>query len=419
MGWSKDFFFLKVQWSLQAVSVPSGGLGLSLNANTTKKSDSENDNDKVNMPSFPSPEPSVSYFDDLDYLKDFENEFPVIVYNDALTSKSDFLTEPSINPQHIDEFNSKDETSFSECDEEEQNVLYINDLFPFNVEGYTEEIMHDFEQRLEIVFGRPVNQGQELFTSHAWSRLFEIKGPLVREFMLEFFSTCKMSDAELGLDEADTLCFQLGGARRSTRAIPNNRDLRDYWIEVSSDRDFLEAAPSYVYIRDPMRRLCHRMVSYNIFGRGQALEKVTATDLIYLRSMDQVTINVRYLLAQYLFRHAEGRKIGARMLGGHFIGRLAAHFGLVSDEGLMGLTVITREPPMIDMDELVKLNICVKVGDTLAWVASGPERQQVVTVGAPKVAKDALVVDEGAPAIPAPVQAPQPPLAASPTKNLP
>ncbi|GJW42767.1 hypothetical protein Tco_0071566 [Tanacetum coccineum] len=83
------------------------------------KTDSENDNDKVNMPSFPSPEPTVSYFDDLDFFKDFENEFPAIVYNDALTSKSDFSTEPVVIPQHIDEFNLKDETSLSECDKEE------------------------------------------------------------------------------------------------------------------------------------------------------------------------------------------------------------------------------------------------------------------------------------------------------------
>ncbi|GKF26498.1 hypothetical protein Tco_0082392, partial [Tanacetum coccineum] len=32
------------------------------------KMDSENDNDKVNMPLLPSPEPTVSYFDDLDYF---------------------------------------------------------------------------------------------------------------------------------------------------------------------------------------------------------------------------------------------------------------------------------------------------------------------------------------------------------------
>ncbi|GJX74066.1 hypothetical protein Tco_0312661 [Tanacetum coccineum] len=95
------------------------------------KTDSENDNDEVNMPSFSSPEPTVSYFDDLDNFKDFEKEFPVIVYNDALMSKLDFLNEPTISPQHIDEFNLKE--SLSEYDEEEQNVLYFNDLFPFNV----------------------------------------------------------------------------------------------------------------------------------------------------------------------------------------------------------------------------------------------------------------------------------------------
>ncbi|GKB88133.1 hypothetical protein Tco_0960405 [Tanacetum coccineum] len=96
------------------------------------KTYSENDN-KVNMPLFSSPEPEVSYFNDLDFFKDFENEFPAIVYNDAITSKSDFLTEPTVSPQHIDEFDLKDETSLFECDEEEQNVLFFNDLFPFNV----------------------------------------------------------------------------------------------------------------------------------------------------------------------------------------------------------------------------------------------------------------------------------------------
>ncbi|GKE95894.1 hypothetical protein Tco_1580749, partial [Tanacetum coccineum] len=97
------------------------------------KMDSKNDNDKVNMPSFSSPEPMVSYFDDLDYFKDFEKEFPAIVYNNAQTSKSDLLTGLILNPLHIDEFNLKDETSLSECDEEEQNILNFNDLFPFNI----------------------------------------------------------------------------------------------------------------------------------------------------------------------------------------------------------------------------------------------------------------------------------------------
>ncbi|GKE62725.1 hypothetical protein Tco_1513092, partial [Tanacetum coccineum] len=97
------------------------------------KTNSENDNEKAGIPSFLPPKPTTSYVDDLDFFKDFENEFPAIIYNDAQMSKSDLLTEPILYPQHIDEFNLKDETSLSECDEEEQNILNFNDLFPFNV----------------------------------------------------------------------------------------------------------------------------------------------------------------------------------------------------------------------------------------------------------------------------------------------
>ncbi|GKE52888.1 hypothetical protein Tco_1488044 [Tanacetum coccineum] len=80
------------------------------------KTDSENDNEKV-VPSIPSPEPAINCFGDLDFFKDFENEFPAIVYNDAQMSKSNLLTELILNPRHIDEFNLNDETSLSEYDE--------------------------------------------------------------------------------------------------------------------------------------------------------------------------------------------------------------------------------------------------------------------------------------------------------------
>ncbi|GJU41103.1 hypothetical protein Tco_1194060 [Tanacetum coccineum] len=271
----------------------------------------------------------------------------------------------------------------------------------YQVEGYTEEIVHDFEDRLETIFRRQVNQvhvldfegltpkmrqdlaerlrmvytgddGQEIFMSHAWRRLFEIRAPLVREFILEFFSTYM-----IGLHTAEEMtedgfkAYWLG----SERVIPDKGDLSDYWIEISSDREFLRATPSYTYIRDPLQRPCHRLISYNISGRGQAPKKVTATDLFYLHIMDRGTTSVPYLLAQYLFKHAEGRKSGSRLSGGHFIGRLAHHFGLVSDDGLRELSVVTRDLPLIDM---------------------GAERQPVAAVATPWDAEDALDVDEGA-----------------------
>ncbi|GJT23233.1 hypothetical protein Tco_0893170 [Tanacetum coccineum] len=155
-------------------------------------------------------------------------------------------------------------------------------------------------------------------------------------------------------------------------------------------------------------RLCHRMIAYSISGRGQAPKKVTGIDLFYLRNMDRGTANVPQLLAQYLFRHAEGRKSGVRLSGGHFIGRLAMHFGLVSDEGLRGLQVVTRELPLIDLHELGRLHICMRYGDTWAWVAQGSERQQAVAAGASEADEAGQAAKEVAREIPGPAQAPPP-----------
>nr|GEV33995.1 hypothetical protein [Tanacetum cinerariifolium] len=130
---------------------------------------------------------------------------------------------------------------------------------------------------------------------------------------------------------------------RSERVISNKGDLSEYWVEISFRRDFWRGAPSYTYIRDLVRRLCH--------------------------SMDRGAANVPYQLAHYLFKHVEGRKSGAILSGEHFIGRLAHHFGLVSDDGLRGLSVVTREIPLINMGELVKLNIFKEIEDDWAWIA--------------------------------------------------
>ncbi|GKB31211.1 hypothetical protein Tco_0870612 [Tanacetum coccineum] len=361
------------------------------------KMDSENNNEKVNLPLFPSPDPTVSCIDDLDFFKDFENEFLAIVYNDALTSKLDFSTEPTLCPQHIDEFDLKDETSLSKYVKEEQNVLYFNDLLSFNIiypyvlksnkgnddnninmiqssgdmalsprdqrhrylsyKGlqYTDADIADFEMRLARIYRREAHrvqvfnfgglsnliaegwgtrmliehrdaQGQSVFTSRAWRRLFDIRGPLVHDLILEFFGTFRFGEVVLDLDTTEVLQFQLGGVRRrmswrefilalglhsveemqtagfslywaeSVRRIPDKGDLSTYWTGISHLR------------------------------RSQAPEKVTVIDLFYLRGMDVGSVNVPYLLARYLRLFASRRKQGAMISGGQFVARLAEHF---------------------------------------------------------------------------------------------
>ncbi|GJS43342.1 hypothetical protein Tco_0568385 [Tanacetum coccineum] len=124
----------------------------------------------------------------------------------------------------------------------------------------------------------------------------------------------------------------------SDRLIPDKGDLRDYRIEISSDRDLLGPGPLYVLIRDPIRRLCHKMIAYNISGRRQAPEKVTDVDLFYLRSIDRGTTNVSHLLAQYLFRYAKGRK-SRTSLGGSTSAQ-----GLTTEEGALEIPALAQAP---------------------------------------------------------------------------
>nr|GEX13111.1 hypothetical protein [Tanacetum cinerariifolium] len=148
----------------------------------------------------------------------------------------------------------------------DQRHLWIH----YQVEGYTKEIVYNLEQRLETIFKR-----QEVSVSHAWMRLFEIRAPLVQEFILEFFSTYRI---DLGLHTAEELAKDEFGVYwlGSKRVILDKGDLSDDWIEISSGKEFLRDAPSYTYIRDSVQRLCHRLISYNISEKEKAPEKPNA-----------------------------------------------------------------------------------------------------------------------------------------------
>ncbi|GKE83946.1 hypothetical protein Tco_1557688, partial [Tanacetum coccineum] len=174
--------------------------------------------------------------------------------------------------------------------------------------------------------------------------------------------------AILDLDTLGTLQFQLGGARRcmSWRQFILALGLHTE-EEMQTAGDFLGTTPSYTAIRDPILRLCHRLIACSIFARSQAPEKVIVTDLFYLRGMDVGSVNVPYLLARYLRLFAARRKSGAHISRGQFVARLANHFGLLTAEILGGLTIIAPKLPVIDMAELVRLQISVELDDTWAW----------------------------------------------------
>nr|GEU83273.1 hypothetical protein [Tanacetum cinerariifolium] len=56
-----------------------------------------------------------------------------------------------------------------------------------------------------------------------------------------------------------------------------------------------------------------------------------------------------------------------------------------AEDGFEGLIVVVRELKIIDMDDVVRLRICERLGDTWAWVAPGLERQHVAIAEAYKI----------------------------------
>ncbi|GKE30331.1 hypothetical protein Tco_1445715 [Tanacetum coccineum] len=208
---------------------------------------------------------------------------------------------------------------------------------------YTDADIADFETRLAKIYKREVHrvqvfdfggltelmdeglrgrmlmkhkdvQGLSVFTSRAWRRLFEIRGPLVHELILEFFSTFRFREGVLNLDTDGAL---QGDETLSWSLILGSSSVRDPMPESYATGSSLVA----------------------LLGGVRHLKKVTVTDLFYLRGMDVGSVNVPYLLARYLRLFASGKKQCAMIFG---------------------------DLPVIDMGELVRLQICMELDDTWA-----------------------------------------------------
>ncbi|GJZ72554.1 hypothetical protein Tco_0636700 [Tanacetum coccineum] len=184
-----------------------------------------------------------------------------------------------------------------------------------------------------------------------------------------------MRDTEMGLDVADTLCLQLGGARRK---MTWRQFILVLGLHTHEEMGLPGADSLLCFHPDPVRRLCHRMISCSISGREQAPQK----------------------------RKEDGSYVCP---GEHFIGRLRTSLWPVYDQWLRGCRWFSPELLLIDLHELGRLNIYERIGDTWAWVAPGPERKPNAAAGAPKVAEDGPAVHESASADPIPMQTPQPP----------
>ncbi|GJX95621.1 hypothetical protein Tco_0351419 [Tanacetum coccineum] len=303
-------------------------------------------------------------------LRSVETEFPAIVFNDNLTSNEtpsfpfnivypdDLKSDKGNDDNKIDMIQSSGDMALPPRDQRHQYLRY---------EGlqYFDADIADFETRLARIYMREIHRVQ-VFDFGGLPDLMA-KG-LSTRMLMEHRDAQGQSLERLYLIWTHLELYTFSWVERR-ETDPRQRGYEGLLDWDSSAGDFLGTAPSYTFIRDPMLGVCHRLIACSIARRSQAPEKVTVTDLFYLREMDVGSVNAPYLLARYLRLFTSGRKQRAMIFGDQYVARWGKHFGLLTEEGLQGLTIISPALPIIDMAELVRLQLCVQLDDTWAPVA--------------------------------------------------
>nr|GEX37506.1 hypothetical protein [Tanacetum cinerariifolium] len=336
-------------------------------------------------------------------------------------------------------------------------------------EGYTEDIVHDFEQRLDMIFGRDANRvyvlgftglteetgqtladrmrmvfigakGQVMFTSHAWRRLFEIRGPLLQG--ARRMMTWRQLIMALGLHIAKEMAedgfeaYWLG----IKMMMGNPNITMEEYIKLQAEKaqrhDFEVYYPTIVY-NDASTS------SKNVSSEPIRLDMIFGRDAnrVYVLGFTGLTEETGQTLAdrmrmvfigakgQVMFTSHAWRRLfeirgpllqGARrmMTWRQLIMALGLHIAKeMAEDGFEAYWIYSRgqAPEKVTATDLFYLR---SMDQGMAWVAPRPERQSITTGSALKVVEGALDVDVGAQAVSKLVQVPQPPPVAASTRTM-
>nr|GEY19250.1 hypothetical protein [Tanacetum cinerariifolium] len=274
------------------------------------------------------------------------NKFPAIVYNDALTSEPEISSEHTVSPLNDGQINFG--ILFDEFDDEDYIGMYDKDSFSYKLIS-----VNDFKTDSE-------NDIDEVDLPHN--------------------NVIEQLDSDIDYN-IDTQSLEFNEDFKITHDIHREPlNMEDYLIiiEVVIQKHFYEGMPLIFIIKN-------LYVSFAIPFDPKRFYKVGVCTRKLQRLIPvEEALSPIDSLQHFRERHAEGRKRRAKMSGGHFVGWLVEYFRLVTDEGLIGLTMIAQ-------------------------------RQPVATARAHKGTKGAPVVDEDVQA----VLAPQPPPVTAPTRTMP
>ncbi|GKC88145.1 hypothetical protein Tco_1148794 [Tanacetum coccineum] len=182
---------------------------------------------------------------------------------------------------------------------------------------------------------------EEIFTSVAWIRAFNINEPIYAKLCHEFYSTYEFDEvcADDELQSKKIIRFRLGGRAHSLTflefarrlglyqaveleedgfnayfegglRIDDNFNATDYWLSISREENLGLSRSHTSTIGNPILRMIHKMITYGLCQRTTGYDKVQKNDLWHLSMFDarhqNEYANVAWVIAKWMKRKRVG-----------------------------------------------------------------------------------------------------------------
>ncbi|GJU47368.1 hypothetical protein Tco_1204634 [Tanacetum coccineum] len=235
---------------------------------------------------------------------------------------------------------------------------------------------------------------EEIFTSEAWRRSFDINEPVYAELCHEFYETYEFDETvtdedlmskklikfrlrgrghtltilefarHLGLYTSDEI-YDEGFETYFLRGLRNDDhfNVNQYWSEISSENELTLSRSSARTIRKLVLRVLQKMITYGVLQRKTGYDKVQRNEL-WLMSMFEAKhqngyANVSWLIAKWLKRKGVGSQRESMIFCGQFITKITMRANLLTDKVLNGFSapVYYRPLDITTLRELIDSNM--------------------------------------------------------------
>ncbi|GJU97320.1 hypothetical protein Tco_1326591 [Tanacetum coccineum] len=166
----------------------------------------------------------------------------------------------------------------------------------------------------------------DVFVDYSWERALFIYGDVYLKWCLEFFS---MMYFDKGVDRTRLMteryiCFRHCGVEK-VLTLPEFAVLLRLKPTSTNPRTSL--------IKEPLMRIVHKLLVGSLVHKAGSKERCQKRDMWIMSALEESRgINMAWVIAEHLCKHAPGLKENSLICGGHYVTKIAHSLGYLNEE---------------------------------------------------------------------------------------